>query len=114
MSPVSARSRKHRENGEEEGQGQDGEETYLRMYIRLSRQGCCRDWDAGSKADDPEYCWPAAAADRQNDPRNRHSGVEAVAEVPGCDAAGVQCSRVSSVVDGEEQDPAVGDGGDAA
>lgn len=84
------------------------------MYIRLSRQGCCRDWDAGSKANDPECCWPEAAADRQSGPRNRHSGVEAVAEVPGCDAAGAQCSRVSSVVDGEEQDPAAGDGGDAA
>lgn len=61
-----------------------------------------------------------AVADIPNDPTSNHLSAVAVAVDdaaalgPGCDAAGEQCSRGENAADGEEQDPVVDDGCDAA
>ena len=90
--------------------------AYLRMYIRLSPQACCTGFVGRSRAGVPGRCLPATAAGRPNGPRNswRAAGAAGAAQTPDYDAADARCSKAENVANGKEQDPAVGDGYDAA
>lgn len=91
-------------------------ETYLRMYIRWSRQVCYKDSDARSIATtrvlgrySPEF-----AADRQSVLTNTRSNVAAARPGPDCDAAGEQCLMAGNAADVAEQNPVAGDAGGVA
>lgn len=90
--------------------------SYLRMYIRSSPQACCTGFVERSRAGVPGRYLPATAAGRPSGPRNswRAAGAAQTPDYDAAAAADARCSKVENVANGKEQDPAVGDGYDAA